>query len=232
MFVLGPSQEQELSDRYQWRSSLNAVSKRHENRLKSSDTELIAGVDEAGIGPLAGPVVAAAVILKKNSKLPGLDDSKKLTHKQREELFGLILDSSESIGIGIVDNLTIDRINILRASLKAMAQAVESLDVRPNHLIVDGIRTIPGINIAQTSIKRGDSLASSISAASIIAKVVRDTIMDSYSSLYPNHAFEEHRGYGTAKHMRLLSKFGPTPIHRVSFEPVRAAFIERGFLFF
>jgi ribonuclease HII len=210
---------------------LNAVSKRRENRLKSSGFELIAGVDEAGIGPLAGPVVAAAVILKKNSKLPGLDDSKKLTHDQRDELFGRILDSAESVGVGIVDNITIDRINILRASLKAMAQAVKSLSVRPNHIIVDGIRTIPGITIAQSSIKKGDSLASSISAASIIAKVVRDNIMDSYSALYPNHAFEEHRGYGTAKHMRLLKKYGPTPIHRLSFEPVRESFVDLGYLF-
>lgn len=211
---------------------MNAVSKRHENRLKSLCIELIAGVDEVGIGPLAGPVVAAAVILKKNSKLPGLDDSKKLTHKQRNELFSRILDSAESVGVGIVDNLTIDRINILKASLKAMAQAVDSLSITPNHIIVDGIRTIPGITIAQTSIKRGDSCASSIAAASIIAKVVRDNIMYSYSTIYPNHAFEEHRGYGTEKHMRLLKKYGPTPIHRLSFEPVRRTFVERGFLFF
>lgn len=208
-----------------------AVSMRHELKLKRQGADLIAGVDEVGIGPLAGPVVAAAVILKNDLRIKGLDDSKKLTPKDREELFSAIMDSSVSIGVGIIDSATIDRINILQASLKAMRSAVNALSKKPDHILVDGIRTIPGISIPQTSIKHGDSISSAIATASIVAKVIRDRIMENYHRIYPHHEFLSHRGYGTKMHMKLLKKYGPTPIHRLSYEPVTACLRAKGLIF-
>lgn len=211
---------------------MTAVSMRHELKLKKGGAGLIAGVDEVGIGPLAGPVVAAAVILKGDKRIKGLDDSKKLRAKDREKLCKLIIQSSVSIGIGVIDNPTIDRINILQASLKAMKAAVNSLSKRPGHILVDGIRTIPGIRIPQTSIKHGDSISHAIATASIIAKVFRDRLMENYDRVYPHYEFATHKGYGTKKHLRLLKKFGPSAIHRRSFQPVIDCFKDRGHIFF
>ncbi|MFH1710156.1 MAG: ribonuclease HII [bacterium] len=204
---------------------------RHELRLKRQGASFVAGVDEVGIGPLAGPVVAAAVILRDDVKIKGLDDSKRLTHGSREKLYGIIIDSSVSIGIGIVDSCIIDRINILQASLRAMEAAVNSLSEKPDHILVDGIRKIPGIAIPQTSIKYGDSIASVIAIASIIAKVFRDRLMEHYDRVYPHYEFSIHKGYGTKRHFKLLGKFGPTAIHRLSYQPVMDCLIAKGLMF-
>jgi ribonuclease HII len=201
---------------------------RHELKLKRMGAKLIAGVDEVGIGPLAGPVVAAAVILRNDKRLKGVDDSKKLSPKDREKYFSVIINSSVSIGIGIVDSWMIDRVNILQASLKAMEEAVISLSKKPDHILVDGIRNIPNIRIPQTSIKHGDSISSTIAAASIIAKVVRDRLMEHYDRVYPHYGFAEHKGYGTKLHIKCLKKFGPIGIHRHSYEPVYKCLIKRG----
>lgn len=208
-----------------------AVSMRHELKLRRMGADLIAGVDEVGIGPLAGPVVAAAVILRNDNRIKGIDDSKKLTSKDRDELFSTIVNSSVSIGIGIVDSWMIDRINILQASLKAMEEAVIALSRKPDHILVDGIRKIPNIQIPQTSIKHGDSISSAIATASIVAKVFRDRLMDHYDRVYPNYGFAGHKGYGTKTHMKMLKKFGPIAIHRHSFEPVLECLRKKGQLF-
>jgi ribonuclease HII len=208
-----------------------AVSMRHELKLRRTGADLIAGVDEVGIGPLAGPVVAAAVILHNDNRVKGIDDSKKLSSKDRDELFTTIVNFSVSIGIGIVDSWMIDRINILQASLKAMEEAVKALSKKPDHILVDGIRKIPNIQIPQTSIKHGDSISSAIATASIVAKVFRDRLMDHYDRIYPNYGFTEHKGYGTKLHMKMLKKFGPIAIHRYSFEPVHKCLKAKGQFF-
>lgn len=207
-----------------------AVSLRHEFQLKKLGFDMIAGVDESGIGPLAGPVVAAAVILKDNHGIRGLDDCKKLSKLKREELYSKIISSSVSVGVGIIDSDTIDKINILQASFKAMTGAIFTLSKRPDHILVDGIRTIPEIDIAQTAIKFGDRRSSSIAAASIIAKVTRDAIMDNYDLIYPQFRFSSHKGYGTEEHVRLLRKYGPSPIHRCCYQPVFDCMISHGFI--
>jgi ribonuclease HII len=203
-----------------------AVSRRHE--LKYG---LVAGVDEVGIGSLAGPVVAAAVIIKDHKKIPGLDDSKKLPAKKRVELFNRIIEASLSIGVGIIDNSTIDRINILQASLRAMTSAVYSLSSMPEHVLVDGIRKIPNIDIPQTAIKHGDSISHAIAAASVVAKVLRDQIMDRYDLLYPHFGFADHKGYGTEEHINKLKKHGPSSIHRLSYLPVIEYLASKGLIF-
>jgi ribonuclease HII len=211
---------------------MTAVSMRHELKLKRQGAVLIAGVDEVGIGPLAGPVVAAAVILRGDKRIKGLDDSKKLSARNREELYGVIIDSSLSIGIGIVDSSIIDRINILQASLKAMKAAVEALSEKPDHILVDGIRIIPEIQIPQTAVMHGDRVSSAIATASIIAKVFRDRIMENYDRVYPRYEFSVHKGYGTKRHIKLLKKFGPIAIHRHTFQPVADCLRARGRIFF
>jgi ribonuclease HII len=204
---------------------------RHELKLKRQGVNLLAGVDEVGIGPLAGPVVAAAVILRDDKRIPGLDDSKKLNAKQREQLYRIIMYSAVSIGIGIIDNSIIDRINILQASLKAMEAAVNALSEEPDHILVDGIRKIPGIKIPQTSIKHGDSISSAIAMASIVAKVVRDRLMDIYDRVYPHYEFSSHKGYGTKRHIKFLKKYGPIAIHRHTYQPVIDSLRARGRIF-
>ncbi|HSE83484.1 MAG TPA: ribonuclease HII [Thermodesulfobacteriota bacterium] len=178
-----------------------------------------AGVDEAGRGPLAGPVVAAAVILPNECEISGLNDSKKLSPQQREILFNHIKTSAISIGVGIVEPEEIDRINILRAALLAMEVAVKNLSPQPDFLLIDGnIRT--SILISQETIVDGDAICSSIAAASIIAKVTRDSIMADYHNIYPEYNFKQHKGYPTKEHFEALKKFGPCPIHRRSFRGV------------
>ena len=197
-----------------------AVTRRKEFKLNREGLALIAGVDEAGIGPLAGPVVAAAVLFDKQMKVPGLDDSKKLTRKRREEVFEFIIGNALLVGVGICDHNAIDEYNVLEASHKAMADVVNSLSVRPQHILVDGNKTIPGIDVPQTTIVHGDRLSHAIAAASVVAKVIRDRIMEHYDAIYPRYRFIEHKGYGTELHIKLLNKYGPSPIHRWSFEPV------------
>lgn len=180
----------------------------------------VAGVDEAGRGPLAGPVVAAAVILPDGLILPGVDDSKKLTAALRDELFDLISAEALAVGVGIGDHELVDRINILQATLCAMRDAVLSLCPAPDFLLIDGISAIP-MNLAQRTIKKGDSLSLSIAAASIIAKVTRDRLMVQYDGLYPGYGFAAHKGYGAASHLAAIARLGPSPIHRRSFRGVR-----------
>ncbi len=178
-----------------------------------------AGVDEAGRGPLAGPVVASAVILPQECNIAGLNDSKKLSPQQRETLFNQIKDLAAIIGVGIVAPEEIDRINILRASLLAMEIAVKNLSPQPDFLLIDG-NTRTSILIQQETVVKGDSICCSIAAASIIAKVTRDSIMDDYHNTYPEYNFKKHKGYPTKEHLEALRKFGPCPIHRKTFRGV------------
>jgi len=180
---------------------------------------LIAGVDEAGRGPLAGPVVAAAVIMPMGLTISGVKDSKKMTEKARERAFYVINQNAVAVGIGVISHRAIDESNILNASLEAMKQALSCLDPAPEYVLIDGINEIPAI-IPQRCIKRGDQLSHSISAASIIAKVYRDRIMRSYHILYPEYGFKKNKGYGTAAHLAALRRYGPCPIHRLTFRGV------------
>tara|TARA_Y100000591_G_scaffold16941_1_gene12737 strand:- start:1203 stop:2138 length:936 start_codon:yes stop_codon:yes gene_type:complete len=182
--------------------------------------DLIAGVDEAGRGPLAGPVVAAAVILPKNHNIHGLRDSKKLAKKKREELYPLIYKEAISVGIGEMDEKTIDKINIRQATFKAMQIALGKLTPRPDKALIDGEK-LPSQIIPNIGIIGGDSIEDSIKAASIVAKVTRDRIMKEYSIIFPEYGFENHSGYGTKKHIEALDLYRSSPIHRQSFRPVK-----------
>jgi ribonuclease HII len=182
--------------------------------------QLVAGVDEVGRGPLAGPVMAAAVILPKGLHIPGIDDSKKLSPLKREILFELISEKALSIGIGIVEPEVIDNINILQATRLAMLNAVEQLDPQPDYLLIDGITPINS-GITQKTVKKGDSLSLSIAAASIIAKVKRDRLMAEMDRLYPGYGFAGHKGYGSVLHMEAIRQLGPSPIHRLTFGGVK-----------
>lgn len=183
---------------------------------KYSDFACICGIDEAGRGPLAGPVVAGAVILPKDARILYLNDSKKLTPKKREELFDIIMDEAVSVGVGIVSAQRIDEINILQATYEAMREAVAQLDPAPDLLLNDAVR-IPGIAIRQVPIIQGDAKSLSIAAASVIAKVTRDRMMIQYEELYPGYGFAQSKGYGTREHIEMIKKCGPSPIHRTSF---------------
>lgn len=178
-----------------------------------------AGVDEAGRGPLAGPVVAAAVILQEGFDISGLDDSKKLTHAQRAALLDRITSSALAFAIGIVHHEEIDRINILRASLRAMEIAVSKLDRKPDFLLIDGNQRT-SLLIPQETVVKGDSRCCSIAAASIVAKVRRDELMNEYHELYPQYNFRSHKGYPTREHLEAIRRYGPCPIHRRSFRGV------------
>lgn len=176
----------------------------------------ICGVDEAGRGPLAGPVVAGAVVLPKDEIIYYLNDSKKLSEKKREELFPLIKEKAVAWGVGIVSPETIDEINILQATYRAMQMALENLSVKPDLLLNDAV-TIPGVEAEQVPIVKGDAKSASIAAASILAKVTRDHMMDEYDQLYPGYGFAKHKGYGTKDHVEAILTQGPCPIHRKSF---------------
>lgn len=180
----------------------------------------VAGVDEAGRGPLAGPVVAAAVILPERFDLPGLTDSKQLTHAQRVCLFSLIRTQALAIGLGVSSAAEIDRINILQATLGAMALAVGRLRLQADFLLVDGISTVP-LSLPQRTLKQGDNRSLSIAAASVVAKVVRDRMMAGYDRRHPGYGLAGHKGYGCAAHLEAIARLGPSPIHRRSFRGVR-----------
>jgi ribonuclease HII len=190
--------------------------------LFASGLRRVAGIDEVGVGPLAGPVVAAAVILPERVDLPGLDDSKKLSRAAREHLDEAIRSQAEAIGIGQADAAEIDRINILQATLQAMRRAVLALGSTPDHLLVDA-RTIPDVAVGQTALVGGDARDGSIAAASIVAKVYRDSLMRGFDADHPGYGFTRHVGYGTAEHMAALRRLGASPIHRRSFAPVARA---------
>ena len=192
----------------------------YEKDLYKQGLTLIAGVDEVGRGPLAGPVVAAAVILPQGCKIKGLNDSKKIPKKKHLEVFQAVQNQALSIGIGIIDNQVIDQVNIYEATKLAMKEAISQLSLQPQHLLIDAMKL--DLPISQTSIIKGDANSLSIAAASIIAKVTRDELMKDYDSQFPGYDFTANAGYGTAKHLEGLTKLGVTPIHRTSFEPVKS----------
>lgn len=179
----------------------------------------VCGIDEAGRGPLAGPVVAAAVILDLSTVPDGLDDSKALSHAARERLLNILLDCA-NIGIGIAEPAEIDRDNILAATMTAMRRAAEGLSVLPATALIDGNRA-PGLSCAETTIIKGDARSLSIAAASIVAKVTRDRLMVAAHQRFPQYGFDGHKGYGTKTHRAAIAEFGPCPIHRFSFAPMR-----------
>ncbi len=190
-----------------------------EKVLHEKGFRAVAGIDEAGRGPLAGPVVAAAVVLSPGWSHPDITDSKKLTAKKRQALFHLIQENAVTWNWAFADASEIDRINILRASLQAMKRAVERLAVQPEYLIVDGPHAVPS-ELPQTPIPHGDSRSTAIAAASIMAKVIRDAIMQKYHRLYPRYHFNKNKGYGTREHVEALRTHGHCPIHRVTFKKV------------
>ena len=192
----------------------------YEKECYARGMELIAGVDEVGRGPLAGPVVAAAVILPKACKIPGLNDSKKIPKSKHKEIYEAVLQNAIAIGIGIKDNQVIDQVNIYEATKLAMMEAIGQLEPQPQHLLIDAMKL--DLPIPQTSIIKGDANSLSIAAASIVAKVTRDQMMEEFDLEYPGYDFAQNAGYGTANHLAGLHKLGVTPIHRRSFEPVKS----------
>ena len=204
-----PRQKVDLQEKYRNMSE-------YENEARSQGFVSVAGMDEAGRGPLAGPVVAAAVILDPENPVYGVDDSKKLSPKKRAALKAEIEAKAISVGVGIVDVETIDSINILEATKLAMKKAVEALDPPPQLLLIDAVR-LKDLPIEQRSIINGDALSVSIAAASIIAKETRDEMLRAYDELYPEYGFASHKGYGTKQHMDAIREFGPLPIHRKTF---------------
>lgn len=192
----------------------------YEKSLYARGIELIAGVDEVGRGPLAGPVVAAAVILPKLCKIKGLNDSKKIPKSKHEAIYNQVMKEAVAVGIGMKDNYVIDDVNIYEATKLAMIEAIEKLNPQPEHLLIDAMNL--DLPIEQTSIIKGDANSLSIAAASIIAKVTRDKMMADYEQEFPGYAFAKNAGYGTKEHLSGINKFGVTPIHRRSFEPIKS----------
>jgi ribonuclease HII len=194
---------------------------RYERQFWETGREHVAGVDEAGRGPLAGPVVAVCVILPREFDITGIDDSKALTHAQRIDLIPRISSESLCWGIGVIGPEEIDRFNILGATFRAMQAAIAQLPQAPDAVLVDGNHQIPDLDLPQRAIVDGDCRSVSIASASILAKEVRDRLMEDYDSQYPQFGFAKHKGYATADHLAALGRLGPTPIHRKSFTPVR-----------
>jgi len=192
----------------------------YEKELYTQGIHLIAGVDEVGRGPLAGPVVAAAVILPKACKIPGLNDSKKIPKAKHKEIYEAVLQNAIAIGVGVKDNHVIDQVNIYEATKLAMMEAIGQLEPQPQHLLIDAMKL--DLPISQTSIIKGDANSLSIAAASIVAKVTRDQMMEDFDREYPGYDFAQNAGYGTAKHLAGLDQLGVTPIHRRSFEPIKS----------
>ncbi len=199
-----------------YEKELERTEKMKQYEKKYDSFSYICGIDEVGRGPLAGPVVAGAVILPKDCDILYLNDSKQLTEKKREELYYVIMEKAVSTGLGFVSPERIDEINILQATYEAMREAVSKLDPCPDLLLNDAV-TIPGLSIRQIPIIKGDAKSISIAAASIIAKVTRDRMMIQYDSIFPQYGFASNKGYGASSHIEALKKYGPTPIHRKSF---------------
>ena len=190
----------------------------YEEELNSKGINLIAGVDEVGRGPLIGSVVAAAVILPSGFYMSEINDSKKLSEKKREELYPIIMEKAVSVGIGVVDSETIDKINILNATKMAMKMAINNLSVKPEHVLIDAVKL--DIDIPYTAIIKGDAKSESIAAASIVAKVYRDNMMKELDKEYPMYDFKSNKGYGTKKHIEAIKKYGVLKEHRKTFKPV------------
>ena len=191
--------------------------KQIEEELYNSGANLICGIDEAGRGPLAGPVVVAAAIMPRNSMIEGVNDSKKVSEKKREKLYDLITDEAIAYGVGIIDQKEIDRINILNATKEGLTMAVKELNPKPDLIIVDALSKIDTEGIPYKSIIKGDTKCYSIACASIIAKVTRDRIMRQWDEVYPQYGFIKHKGYGTAAHISAIKEYGLCPLHRLSF---------------
>jgi len=191
--------------------------KEFEKNLYKTGLKYIAGIDEAGRGPLAGPVVVGIAIMKPDSFIEGVNDSKKISEKKREKLYEQITEEAIDWAVGIVDQTEIDEINILNATKKALHMAISNLKVKPDRILVDALEHIDTCGVPYTSIIKGDAKVYSISAASIIAKVTRDRMMQEYDEIYPQYGFAGHKGYGTAKHIQAIKEYGPCPIHRKSF---------------
>jgi len=213
--LLKKRHDRERAERLRIQNMLN-----FERVLWKSGIQSIAGVDEVGVGPLAGPVVAAAVIFPPGTELAGIDDSKRLDPEQRVKMEAAIRRSGAAIGIGSADVDEIDRLNIYHAALLAMRRAVEALPSAPQHLLIDA-RTIPGVSIPQNSFFKGDGINFSIAAASIVAKTYRDRLMEELEKTYPGYGFARHKGYGTPEHQAAIRGLGPCPIHRMSFPVIR-----------
>lgn len=192
----------------------------YEEQLEDLGIKYIAGVDEVGRGPLAGPVVVAAVILPLNLRIKGINDSKKLSLKKRNELYKIILNEALAVNVSFIDECVIDEINIYEATKKGMLEAISGLKIKPEHVLIDAM-PLRELAIPHTSIIHGDALSASIGAASIIAKVTRDEYMDKMDIKYPNYGFKHHKGYCTKEHLEALEKYGPCEIHRKSFAPVK-----------
>ena len=188
-----------------------------ENNLYSRGMNYICGIDEAGRGPLAGPVVVASVIMPKDSMIEGVNDTKKISESKREQLYEKIIEEAISYGVGIIDQKEIDEINILNATKKGLTLSLKELTVRPDIILVDALNGIDTLQIPYQSIIKGDAKAYSISAASIIAKVTRDRIMRQWDEIYPQYGFAKHKGYGTAAHIAAIKECGICPLHRLSF---------------
>ncbi len=191
--------------------------KKIDKEFFSMGIQYICGIDEAGRGPLAGPVVVASVIMSEDSMIEGVNDSKKVTESRREKLYDIILQEAISYGIGIIYQDEIDEINILQATKKGLTEALKQMEVRPNVILVDALNGIDTLGIPYKSIIKGDATSYSIAAASIIAKVTRDRIMREWDKVYPEYGFAGHKGYGTAKHIEAIKKYGLSPIHRKTF---------------
>jgi len=191
--------------------------KDYEQKLFASGLKYIAGIDEAGRGPLAGPVVVGVAIMKPDSMIEGINDSKKISETKREKLYERITEEAIDWSVGIVDQREIDEINILNATKKALTMALSNLKVKPDRIMVDALEHIDTLGIPYTSVIKGDAKIYSISAASILAKVTRDRIMKEYDEVYPEYGFSGHKGYGTAKHIQAIKEYGPCPLHRKSF---------------
>lgn len=185
--------------------------------INNPNIEYICGIDEAGRGPLAGPVVVASVIMPRNSMIEGVNDSKKVSEKKREALYEKIIEEAISYGIGIIDQKEIDEINILEATKKGLTTSLKELSTKPDVILVDALKGIDTLEIPYKSIIKGDALCYSISAASILAKVTRDRIMRQWDEIYPQYGFEKHKGYGTQMHIEAIKEYGLCPIHRKSF---------------
>ena len=191
--------------------------KKIEEDIYSQGMEYICGIDEAGRGPLAGPVVVASVIMPKDSMIEGVNDSKKVSEKKREKLYDEIIENAISYSVGIVDQKEIDRVNILNATKAGLTESIRGLKVKPDIILVDALKGIDTCGIPYQSIIKGDAKCYSIAAASIIAKVTRDRIMRQWNEIYPVYDFEKNKGYGTAEHIKALKDYGPCQIHRKSF---------------
>lgn len=223
---------QRLAEKYRKKQQrLQAEQERMNNMLcyeraaRQQGFKIIAGADEAGRGPLAGPVSVAAVILPEKFFLPGLNDSKKLSPKKRELLYGEIMEQAICVRQVFVEAEVIDRINILQATIQGMREAIAALQPQPEHILIDALQ-LKGLPISQEAIIKGDAKSASIAAASVIAKVARDRLMDEYDKIYPQYGFAKHKGYGTAEHVAAIKKYGPCPIHRLTFEPIKGMVAE------